>query len=79
MLAPDIALMTDPSAKTGLMSEIGVGNELPPLAPASNHVDTADSNHLPSGVRDVYNDGAVAWNPVLQVKVHYQRNSYYFA
>ena len=79
LLASDIALMTDPTAETGLMAEIGVGNELSPLAPASNHVDTSNSNHLPEGVHDLYNDGAVVWNPMSRVKVHYQRNSYYFA
>ena len=79
LLASDIALMTDPTAKAGLLSDIGVGNELSPLAPASNHVDTSNSNHLPEGVHDLYNDGAVVWNPMSRVKVHYQRNSYYFA
>ena len=79
LLASDISLMTNPSAKTGAMADLGVGEELSPLAPASNHVDTANNNHLPDGVHDLYNDGAVVWNPMSQVQVHYQRNSYYFA
>ncbi len=79
LLASDIAMMTGPSGKTGLMSEFGAGHVLSPLAPASNHVETDNGNHLPAGVHELYNDAAVVWQPMSQVHVHYQRNPYYFA
>ena len=62
-----------------LMSEFGAGDILSPLAPASNHVETDNGNHLPAGVHELYNDAAVVWKPMSQVHVHYQRNPYYFA
>ena len=38
-------------------------------APASNHVDTPNNNYLPDGVHELYNEGAVVWKPMSQVKV----------
>ena len=37
--------------------------------PASNHVDKSNNNYLPDGVHELYNEGAVVWKPMPQVKV----------
>lgn|GEM_PF-935398 len=75
ILASDVALMADASGTVGRTS---FGTNRNAELPASNHVDT--NNHfLPDGVHELYNEGAVVWQPMNQVKVHYEQNGTYFA
>lgn len=36
--------------------------------PWSNHVETANNNFLPDGAHELYNDGAVVWQPMSKIK-----------
>ncbi|MHB1768053.1 MAG: hypothetical protein ACYCUV_09415 [Phycisphaerae bacterium] len=76
ILASDVALMANASGTVGRTS---FGTNRNPELPASNHVDSADSNFLPDGVHELYNEGAVVWQPMSQVKVRYEQNGTYFA
>ena len=83
ILVSDIAVMNynvGANLITGGASfDYGIGLSHSAWAPGSNHVDEANNNFLPDGVHDLYNDGAVIWNPMSQVKVHYYRSGIYFA
>lgn len=82
ILVSDIAVMNynvGANLITGGASfDYGIGYGHSGWAPGSNHVDTVN-NFLPDGVHDLYNDGAVIWNPMSQVKVHYYRSGIFFA
>ncbi len=66
--------MTDSSGLNG-DSWWGKGNI---GGPVSCHVDEPN-NFLPIGVHVLYNDGAVVWQPLSQVKVHYDYYGLYYA
>ena len=78
ILVSDIAVMTNATGTEGASFDYGIGLGHSGWAPGSNHVDTVN-NFLPDGVHDLYNDGAVIWNPMSQVKVHYYQNGIYYA
>ncbi len=79
ILASDVALIsaaggvspTDPGTYLGAFATWGqgAGGQGSAYAPASNHVDTPNNNYLPDGVHELYNEGAVVWQPMSQVKV----------
>ena len=78
ILASDVALMgtrgvspTDPGTYMGAMATWGqgTGGQGSAYAPASNHVDRPNNNYLPDGVHELYNEGAVVWQPMSQVKI----------
>ncbi len=76
LLASDVAIMTDAAGTAG---RTAFGSNRDPTIPASNHVESADNNYLPQGAHDLYNDGAVVWRPLSQMRVHYEQNGMYFA
>ncbi|MGC8625105.1 MAG: hypothetical protein ACP5VQ_07545, partial [Phycisphaerae bacterium] len=67
LLASDEAFFTDQTAQFGM-----VGWPFGGANPSSNHVDTVDNN-LPAGVHELYNDGAVVWQPMSQVKCRFEQ------
>ena len=78
ILASDVALIstvgvvpTDPGTYMGAMETWGQGanGSGSAYAPASNHVDRPNNNYLPDGVHELYNEGAVVWQPMSQVKI----------
>lgn len=78
LLVSDIAVMTGAAAPyEGLETSYSQSGGEAIFTAASNHVDTPNNNNnwLPDGVHDLYNDGAVVWNPMSQVKVHYKFRS----
>ncbi len=94
LLASDVTLIsaiggvspTDPATYMGAMETWGQGanGQGSPYAPASNHVDRPNNNYLPDGVHELYNEGAVVWQPMSQVKVRTMEkiqtgSGYYFA
>lgn len=68
--------MTDPS---GLNGDVWWGRGNSGNYPVSSHVDEPNSNWLPVGVHELYNDGAVVWQPISRVKVHYDYYGLYYA
>ena len=75
LLASDVAIMTDAAGTAG---RTAFGSNRDPTVPASNHVESSN-NYLPQGAHDLYNDGAVVWRPLSQMRVHYEQNGMYFA
>ena len=79
ILASDVALVSAsggvlPTLPGTYMGEFatwgqGAGGQGSGYAPASNHVNTPNNNYLPDGVHELYNEGAVVWQPMAQVKV----------
>ncbi|MGC9259033.1 MAG: type II secretion system protein [Phycisphaerae bacterium] len=67
LLVSDEAFFTDQTAQYGL-----TGWPFGGAGPTSNHVDTVNNN-LPAGVHELYNDGAVVWQPMSQVKCHFMQ------
>ena len=68
LLVSDIAVVTDPSATVGESNVVGL---LP--GPVSNHV--FESQHaMPDGIHELYNDGAVVWQPRSQIQCRYSFN-----
>jgi prepilin-type N-terminal cleavage/methylation domain-containing protein len=62
ILVTDNVLFTDYTGLTGLANWPLQG------LPASNHVVEANNNFLPAGAHELYNDGAVVWMPMSQIK-----------
>jgi len=79
ILASDIALISatggvSPTLPGTYIGEFatwgqGSGGQGSAYEPASNHVDTPNDNYLPDGVHELYNEGAVVWKPMSQVKI----------
>ncbi len=78
ILASDVTLISTvgvspdyPGTYMGAMETWGqsAGGQGSAYAPASNHVDTPNNKYLPDGVHELYNEGAVVWVPMSQVKV----------
>jgi len=57
----------------------GIGSSHSAYQPGSNHVDTPNNNYLPDGAHELYNNGAVVWQPMSQIKAHYVMNGIIFA
>ena len=68
LLVSDIAVITDPSATVGESNVVGL---LP--GPVSNHVFTSQ-RAMPDGVHELYNNGAVIWQPRSQIQCRYSFN-----
>ena len=68
LLVSDIAVVTDPSATAG---ESNVSGLLP--GPVSNHV-FASQHAMPDGIHELYNEGAVVWQPRSQIQCRYSYN-----
>ena len=88
LIASDIAIITPQtamlpsSAYMGFSATWGQGanGQGSAYEPASNHVDRPNNNYLPDGVHDLYNDGAVVWVPMSNVRTHLDPNvGFYFA
>ena len=89
ILASDVAIMSPVGLSadaappyTGAMATWGQGpgGQGSVYSPASNHVDRPNNNYLPDGVHELYNEGAVVWQPMSNVKVHLDMNDgLYFA
>ena len=78
LLASDVALISplglSPDKAPPYMGKSATWGQAPDgqgsvYTPASNHVDTSNNNYLPDGVHELYNEGAVVWKPMSQVKV----------
>ncbi len=68
LLVSDIAVVTDPTATVGESSVPGL------LAgPVSNHVNVSQ-HAMPDGIHELYNDGAVVWQPRSQIQCRYSFN-----
>jgi prepilin-type N-terminal cleavage/methylation domain-containing protein len=74
--APGSILVTDNTLFAGLAG-VRSGGALLAGYPASNHVDT-NNDFLPEGEHELYNDGAVVWQPISKVKVRYEQNGWFF-
>ena len=46
--------------------------------PSSNHVSTANTNFLPTGAHELYNDGAVVWQPLSKLKPRWDYAGLFF-
>ena len=71
LLVSEQAFFTDQTALTGL-------SEWPAAGPASCNVDRPNNNYLPSGEHELYNDGAVVWQPMSRIKCRMLANTYYW-
>ncbi len=78
LLASDVALISplglSPDKAPPYMGKSATWGQAPngqgsAYTPASNHVDTSNNNYLPDGVHELYNEGAVVWQPMSQVRV----------
>ena len=70
LLVSDLVNVTDPTATEGSTSS---ASWLAPIgAPLSDHITGGNSNFLPDGAHELYNDGAVAW--VSMSQIHCQFN-----
>lgn len=78
LLVSDVVNVTDPTATIGATSDT---SWLAPVgAPLSDHVTGTNSNFLPEGAHELYNDGAVVWVPMSQIHCRFYQvdaNMYY--
>ncbi len=68
ILVTDNVLFTDQTGQRGLTGFAASG----PGVPDSNHVSGTAGHNLPSGSHELYNDGAVVWVPMSQIKPRIQ-------
>lgn len=66
ILVTDLCIFTDPTGKQGAVEG---------TTPFSNHVGNL-GNALPDGEHELYNDGAVVWQPLSQIKVRCVRSGW---
>lgn len=68
ILVTDEVFLNGPQGTAGEMNQLSVGAGSGYPGAASNHVTGSSSNYLPSGAHELYNNGAVVWEPMSQIK-----------
>ena len=74
---PGSLLVTEQALFMGRAGLVGL-SDWPVPGPASCNVDRPNNNYLPSGEHELYNEGAVVWVPMSQIKVRMYGQGLYF-